>query len=120
MLHHDVGVYAKKPSTSSGYALVGISVVLIIDGRAVESARIAATGAVDHAIRLTGVANALVGAPLDGDSVSASSQAAEGVEEWQFMDDPQASAEYRRSLLGSYTERALAVAAEGGTGRAAG
>ena len=110
---HDIGVYAKKPSPSSGYAMVGVAAVLGLDGGTVESARVAATGAVDHATQLTGVEEALLGTPLDGEAAAtAASHASDGIDEFQLMDDHQASAEYRRQLLGNYTQRALAAAAD--------
>lgn len=111
---HDVGIYVKKPSPSSGYAMVGVATVLGIDGGIVESARVAATGAVDHATRLTGVEDALRGTALDEDvAATAASHATEGIDDFQLMDDHQASAEYRSSLLGSYTQRAVTAAADG-------
>lgn len=112
---HDVGVYVKKPSPSSGYAMVGVAVVLDLDDGTVESARVAATGAVDHATRLTAVEDVLTGAALDGESAAAAaSHATDEIEALQLMDDHQASAEYRSSLLGVYTERALNAAIDGG------
>lgn len=111
---HDIGVYMKKPSPSSGYAMVGVAAVLGLDGGTVESARVATTGAVDHATRLTGVEEALTSTVLDAEvAETAAARATDRVDEVQFMDDHQASAEYRRNLLGNYTRRALTVAADG-------
>ena len=111
---HDVGGYAKKPSPSSGYAMVGVAAVLGMDDGTVESARVAATGAADRATRLTAVEDALVGTTLDADSAaSAAHHAADGIDPSRLMDDTQASAEYRSNLLGVYTERALAGLADG-------
>ena len=46
------------------------------------------------------------------DAADAASHATEGIEDWQFMDDLQASAEYRAKLLEVYTGRALQAAAD--------
>jgi len=107
----DVGAYVKKPSPSSGYAMVGVGVVLQTDGREIDSARVAANGAMDHATRLSGVEDALAGSMV-ADAPDAASRAIEGIEDWQFMDDLQASAEYRAQLLEVYTRRALQAAAD--------
>ena len=107
----DVGAYVKKPSPSSGYAMVGVAAVLQSNGRDVSSARVAANGAMDHATRLTAVEEALEDTSIE-DAPDAAEHATEGVEEWQFMDDLQASAEYRAQLLEVYTRRALEAAAD--------
>lgn len=107
----DVGAYVKKPSPSSGYAMVGVAAVFQTDGREIDSARVAANGAMDHATRLSGVEDALEGTMV-ADAPDAASHATEGVEDWQFMDDLQASAEYRAQLLEVYTRKALQAAAD--------
>ena len=107
----DVGAYVKKPSPSSGYAMVGVAAVLQTDGREIDSARVAANGAMDHATRLSAVEDELAGAAV-ADAPDAASLATEGIEDWQFMDDVQASAEYRAQLLEVYTRRALQAAAD--------
>ena len=105
---HDAGVYVKKPSPSSGYAMVGVAVVAELDGETVESVRVAVTGAVDHAMRLPAVEDALEGKPLDEGTISAAaSHATDDIEEYQLMDNHHASAEFRANLLEVYTERAL-------------
>ena len=116
------GAYAKKASPSSGYAMVGVAVRLAAAGGVVDDARVAATGAVDHAMRLGTVEDALEGVSLGADAGGIAADAAEGVtdgvEPWQLMDDLQASAEFREQLLEVYAgraiERALDDAAPGG------
>lgn len=103
----DVGAYVKKPSPSSGYAMVGVAIRLKTDDGAVDSARVAANGALGHATRLKGVEDALAGESLGDDLVDAASHATDGIEEWELMDDIQASADYRAQLLKVYTERAI-------------
>jgi carbon-monoxide dehydrogenase medium subunit len=48
----DVGAYVKKPSPSSGYAMVGVAAQLDLDGETVASAGVGANGAMDHGVRL--------------------------------------------------------------------
>jgi carbon-monoxide dehydrogenase medium subunit len=110
---HDVGTYVKKPSPSSGYAMVGVSAVIEFEDDVVTSARVAATGAVDHAMRLPVVEEELVGTTLDEDDVSAAAtHATDEIEAFELMDDNQASAEYRSKLLEVYTEQAVTGVAD--------
>lgn len=111
MSNGDVGVYVKKPSPSSGYAMVGVAVALDVEDGTVTNARVAANGVVDHAIRLTGVEDAVEGTGID-DVQDAAVYATDGIEEWELMDDIHASAEFRAQLLEVYTERALEKASD--------
>ncbi len=107
------GAYVKKASPSSGYAMVGVAAVVEADGDEITGARVAANGALDHASRLEPVEEALVGEPLDADAAEAAGEhATDDVEEWQLMDDLQASAEFRANLLRVYAGRAVAAAVE--------
>ena len=88
-----VGVYAKKPSPSSGYAMVGVAVSLTV--------------------RLDPVEDAIEGEELDASTIAdAAGRAGDDLEDWMVMDDLQASAEFRERLLEVYTERALTEVAE--------
>jgi carbon-monoxide dehydrogenase medium subunit len=108
-----VGTYVKKPSPSSGYAMVGVAVSLTVEAGLVDTARVAANGVVDHGIRLGPVEDAIEGERLDADTVAdAAGRAGDDVDDWMMMDDLQASAEFRGQLLEVYTERALTEAAE--------
>jgi carbon-monoxide dehydrogenase medium subunit len=108
------GAYAKKPSPSSGYAMVGVAVSLSVDAGLVEDAGVAANGVMDHGVRLDPVEEALVGTTPDADSVAAAAaSAADDLDEMMMMDDLQASAEFRAQLLESYTERAIEEAGDG-------
>jgi carbon-monoxide dehydrogenase medium subunit len=107
------GAYVKKPSPSSGYAMVGVAAVVEAEGSEITGARVAANGALDHAARLEPVEDALVGEPLDPDMAEAAGEhATDDVEEWQLMDDLQASAEFRGHLLEVYAGRAIEAAIE--------
>ncbi|WP_251342769.1 FAD binding domain-containing protein [Haloplanus halophilus] len=108
------GAYAKKPSPSSGYAMVGVAVSLSVDAGLVEDAGVAANGVMDHGVRLDPVEEALVGTTPDADVVAeAAASAADDLDEMMMMDDLQASAEFRAQLLESYTERAIREAGDG-------
>jgi carbon-monoxide dehydrogenase medium subunit len=103
-----VGTYAKKPSPSSGYPIVGVSTLLTIDGDTVESASVGANGVMDHGVRLDAVEDALEGADLTDETIeSAGDRATDGLDTDLMMDDLQASGEFRAQLLEVYTERAL-------------
>jgi carbon-monoxide dehydrogenase medium subunit len=108
----DAGAYVKKPSPSSGYAMVGVAVRLRTDGEHVENARVAANGALDHATRLGPVEEALTDAAVDeaGLAGDAAGRATDDVEEWELMDDLQASADYRAQLLEVYVRQAIELA----------
>ena len=110
---HTASAYVKKPSPSSGYALVGVAARLTVDGDAVTDARVAANGVMDHGVRLTAVEDALDDATLDAETVGdAADSAGESLDEYMVMEDQQASKEFRLQLLGAYTERALETAGE--------
>jgi carbon-monoxide dehydrogenase medium subunit len=108
-----VGSYAKKPSPSSGYAMVGVAVSLAVEDGVVDEARVGANGVVDHGIRLGPVEEAIEGEQLDADTIeTAAAHAGDDVDDWMVMDDLQASAEFRGQLLEVYTKRALTDAAQ--------
>ncbi|WP_066414794.1 FAD binding domain-containing protein [Halorubrum aethiopicum] len=103
-----VGTYAKRASTSSGYAVVGVAVLLETDGETVASARIGANGVMDHGVRLDAAEEALVDESLDEAAIEAAGEAApETLDSAMVMDDLQASAEFREQTLRVYTKRAL-------------
>lgn len=105
------GAYAKKPSPSSGYAMVGVAAVLETDGETVTTARVAVNGAMDHAVRLEPVETALSGEPLTDETITtAAERATDGLDTSMLMDDLQASNEFRAQLVKVYTERALDTA----------
>jgi carbon-monoxide dehydrogenase medium subunit len=114
------GAYAKKPSPSSGYAMVGVAVSLTVDAGLVEDVGVAANGIMDHGVRLDPVEDALAGTNPDEETVAAAAaNAAADLDEMMMMDDLQASAEFRAQLLETYAERAIEDAATG-TGLVAG
>jgi len=108
-----VGTYVKKPSPSSGYAMVGVAATLSTDGDTVDAASIGANGAMDHGVRLGPVEDALAGGELSSDAIeSAAGHATDDLDVDMMMDDVQASGEFRAHLLEVYTRRALDTAHE--------
>ncbi|TYT60396.1 FAD binding domain-containing protein [Natrialba swarupiae] len=105
----DIGVYLKKASPSSGYAIVGVAAVLETDGETITNARVAANGAFGHAMRLSPVEEHLADTPLSRREVAAEAAAlaTDGVDAYQLMEDEQASADFRAHLLEVYVERAI-------------
>lgn len=103
-----VGTYAKKPSPSSGYAMIGVAALIEAGNGTVDSARVAANGVMDHGVRLGPVEDHLEGSALDEETIAAAaSHAGDDLDEAMLMDDVQASNEFRAQLVEVYTERAL-------------
>lgn len=100
--------YEKKPSPSSGYAIVGVAATVTVEDGTVVDANVAANGATQNAMRLGHVEDSLVDGPGTEERVeAAAAEATTGIEAFQFMEDVQASVDYRKHLLEAYTERAL-------------
>jgi len=109
---NDAG-YVRRTHPATGYALVGVAAVLDRDGETVTDARVAATAAVERPVRLPAVEAALTGGPVDADArEAAAAAAADGLDDGRFRSDPSASGEFRRQLLATCVERALAAAGE--------
>lgn len=108
-----VGAYAKKPSPSSGYAMVGVAALLSVDGGTVRSAGVAANGVMDRGVRLEPVEEAITGESLEDDAIeAAASRATDDLDTDLMLSDVQASGEFRAQLLEVYTERALRTVAD--------
>lgn len=108
-----VGVYSKREHPASGYALLGVAAVLTVEDDEVREARIGANGAVDRGVRLPGVEAAIEGGSLDEDRIeAAAARTADDLDTSELMENLNASAEYRATLLRVHTRRALALAAE--------
>ena len=102
--------YEKFRHPASGYAVVGVAVVIGTgSGGTVDRARIAVTGATSMATRAENAEQALVGKPLNDESIAAAAAVAgEGLE---INGDHFASEEYRRHLVGVLTARGIRRAA---------
>jgi carbon-monoxide dehydrogenase medium subunit len=96
--------YAKLHQRASHFAVVGVAAVLDVKGGVIQSARIGVTGATTHAIRLTGVEQALAGKKADGIAAAA---AAAGSEVADYSADLHASADYRKAMIPVFTRRAV-------------
>ncbi len=102
--------YAKHRHPASGYAVVGVAVVVTVgDNGNITSARVAITGATSKAERAMAAEQKLAGLPLTADNIaSAAAVAADGLD---LNGDHYASADYRRHLVTVYAKRALEQAA---------
>ena len=98
--------YAKLHQRASHYAIVGIAAALEVKNGMIQSARIGLTGATTHAIRLSGVEQALAGQKATGETIAAAAARA-GDEVTDVNADLHASADYRRAMIAVFTRRAL-------------
>lgn len=97
--------YVKHSHPASGYAVVGIAAVVVVQSGSVQQARIVVTGATSKPTRLSAVEDALNGATVNGDAIrNASEKAAEGID---INGDPYADEEYRAQLMRVLTRQAL-------------
>ncbi len=100
--------YLKHPHPASGYAVVGVAVVLRVAKGRCEHVAIGINGVAGKAYRATAVEQALQGKALDEQTVAAAaSRAADGVD---AQSDLYASAEFRKHLASVYTKRAVLAA----------
>jgi carbon-monoxide dehydrogenase medium subunit len=101
--------YAKHSHPASGYAVVGVAVVLAISDGSVSDARVVVTGATSRSARAAGAEAALIGQSLTQTTiVDAASKASTGL---KINGDTYASEEYRAHLVNVITRRALEQAA---------
>jgi carbon-monoxide dehydrogenase medium subunit len=101
--------YAKLHQRASHYAIVGVAAALDVRAGTITTARVGLTGATSHAIRLSGVEQALAGQPLSEDVLErAAAAAAHGLEDVNA--DIHASAEYRIAMVQVFVRRALSAA----------
>jgi aerobic carbon-monoxide dehydrogenase medium subunit len=96
--------YAKLHQRASHYAIVGVAAALDVKGGVIQSARIGITGATTHAMRLSGVEQALVGKKADGIAAAAASAANEVTD---VSADLHASEDYRRAMIPVFVKRAV-------------
>jgi carbon-monoxide dehydrogenase medium subunit len=102
--------YQKLANQASGYAIVGVGAVVVLDGQgAVTDVRVGVTGAAAVAWRAEATETALRGQRLDDGLVVAAADLVDGGID--FLDDLHGSAEYRRRVTRGLTRRAIAEAA---------
>lgn len=96
--------YAKLHQRASHYAIVGAAAALDVKGGVIQSARIGLTGATTHAIRLTGVEQALAGKNAAAIAAAVQNAAADVPE---VNVDLHASADYRKAMIAVFVRRAV-------------
>ena len=96
--------YAKLHQRASHYAIVGVAVALDVKGGVIQAARAGLTGASTHAMRLTGVEQALSGTKADG-VAAAVARAADDAGDLNA--DLHASADYRKAMIPVFVRRAV-------------
>ena len=106
---HSGSAYVKVHHPASGYAVVGVAAVLVVESGKIKSARVGITGLGPKAFRATAVETALPGQePSTVNLRAAAGHATDGVE---ALTDAHTSAEYRAELARIVTRRALERAA---------
>ena len=97
--------YTKQSHPASGYAVVGVAVVIPISDGVVNDARIVLTGATSKPTRASAAEESLNGSSLDDAAIAAAASVSpEGID---INGDTYASEEFRAHLIGVMTRRAL-------------
>ncbi len=102
--------YAKLLHPASRYAVVGVCVVLDMNGTICQSARVGVGGATTHAMRSSGAESALAGSSLDENALDAAANALMSDIDGHLMDDMSYPEQYRRAMAGVYLKRAVRAA----------
>jgi len=102
--------YVKMAHPASRYAVVGVCVVLGVEGGRCSSATVAIGGAVPKATRSPGAEAALTGSSLDSAALDAAAQALMNDISGDVMGDIYAAADYRKAMAGVYLKRAVKAA----------
>ena len=102
--------YAKFPHPASRYAIVGVCVVLGMDGDTCASAGVAVGGATVKAVKCAGAEAALTGSSLDDEALNAAAAAVKSdIDEW-LAGDIAYPESYRQQMAGVYLKRAVKAA----------
>ncbi|MCU0513742.1 MAG: FAD binding domain-containing protein, partial [Anaerolineae bacterium] len=103
--------YVKLSHPASRYAVVGICVVLNMQGGTCHSAAIAVGGATNHPVRAHGAEQALTGTRLEEAALTAAAAAIQqDLPADMLMDDISYPAPYRRAMTAVYLRRAIQAA----------
>jgi carbon-monoxide dehydrogenase medium subunit len=102
------GAYRKLAQPASGYSIVGVAVVVAMDGGSIGHARVALTGVGEVPYRARAVEAALVGS--DGSAGAVAAAAAHATEGQTVASDIHADREYRAEMAVVYTRRAIEAA----------
>jgi len=102
------GAYRKLAQPASGYSIVGVAVVVAMDGGAVSHARVALTGVGEHPYRAKAVETALMGS--DGSPAAVAAAAEHATDGQTVNSDIHADRDYRTHMSVVYTRRAIEAA----------
>jgi carbon-monoxide dehydrogenase medium subunit len=97
---------------ASRYAMLGAAAVLSASNGVCSSASVAVGGLTPKATKANAVGNALVGQPLNADTIAAAAEMVSNDLGADILNDIHASADYRREMAPVYVRRALTKAAE--------
>ena len=102
--------YAKFAHPASRYAVVGVCVVLTMNGNTCSSASVAVGGATVKAVKCAGAEAALTGSSLDDNALNAAADAVKSdIEDW-LAGDVAYPESYRQQMAGVYLKRAVKAA----------
>jgi len=102
--------YAKVRQPASGFAVVGVAAQVVLDRKGrIDEAAVGVTGVNPVPFRAAGLEQRLRGQEPGAEALA---EACREVEEADPMEDPYASAPYRRHLLSVMARRAVAAACE--------
>ena len=102
--------YAKMLHPASRYAIVGVCVVLEMNGSTCSNASVAVGGAVASVVRSSGAESALAGSSLDSTALDNAANALMGELGDNLIGDINYPEEYRRAMAGVYLKRAVRAA----------
>ena len=102
--------YVKFPHPASRYAVVGVAVILSVDGGTCSSASVVVGGVETMPTRAASVEAALAGSDLSDGALDAAAEAVAGDFGGDPISDIFASAEYRKAMAAVYLRRALGAA----------
>lgn len=103
--------YVKLSHPASRYALVGVCVVLDMNGGTCNSASVAVGGATSKAMRSPGAESALAGSSLNDGALNAAADALMADIEDYVIGDVNYPEDYRHAMVGVYFKRAVRMAA---------
>lgn len=102
--------YAKFAHPASRYAIVGVCVVLEMNGETCASASVAVGGATVKAVKCSGAESALAGTNLDDSALNAAADAVKSDIEEYVTGDVAYPEDYRQQMAGVYLKRAVKAA----------
>jgi len=102
--------YVKLAHPASRYAVVGVCVVLQMNGSTCASASVAIGGATMKAVRSPGAESTLAGSSLDDATLNAAAAAVKSDIEEFLIGDMSYPEDYRQAMVGVYLKRAVHAA----------